>query len=587
MNIFSIITLFGGLAFFLYGMHVMSSGLEKMSGGKLERILKKATDNKFRALTLGAGITIAIQSSSAMTVMLVGLVNSGIMSFGQTISVIMGSNVGTTLTAWILSVSGIESDNIFVKLLKPSNFAPIFAFVGILFIMISKVKKRQDIGTIFLGFAVLMSGMTFMSNAMSPLADSPEFSSILVKFNSLPLAPLFGVAVGAIFTGVIQSSAASVGILQALSLTGGITYGIAIPIIMGQNIGTCVTAVLSSIGVTKNAKRVSVVHILFNLIGTAFFMIVLYGLNFIFKFSFFKDSIDPVGIAFVHSVFNILTTLSLFPFTKLLEKLTYVFIHDDEKDEMYQFLDERLLSTPSFAISECMSHTQKMAETAKETVLKAISLLSDYNSKTVNEILENENALDMYEDKLGTSLVRISSKDVSDNDSKLISIMLHTIGDFERLGDHAVNLLKSAEEMHTKELTFSDSAKEDLRRLSSAINEILDLTCKIYKSKNYDEALQIEPFEQVIDFLVSDIKSKHIERLRAGECTIEMGFVLSDILGNFERISDHCSNIAIAVIQIPNGMFYTHSFLSEEKMASNVQFNSEYNRFLKKYWSEN
>ena len=583
MTVFSVITLLGGLAFFLYGMHVMSSGLEKMSGSKLEKILKRATDNRFTALALGAGITIAIQSSSAMTVMLVGLVNSGIMKLGQTIGVIMGSNIGTTLTAWILSVAGIESDNILVNLLKPENFAPIFALVGIILVMMSKDKRKQDVGTIMLGFAVLMSGMTLMSDAMKPLADSPDFSSVLTSFYSLPLAPILGVAVGAIFTGIIQSSAASVGILQALSLTGNITFGMALPVIMGQNIGTCVTAIISSIGVNKNAKRVSVIHILFNLIGTVVFLILFSGL--IFKFNFLNNAISPVGIAAVHSVFNIATTAILFPFAKSLEKMSTFIVRDSEHKEKYEFLDERLISTPSFAISECTNRTVKMAEIARDTIKDAISLFEKYSAKKVDRILKNEDELDMYEDKLGTYLVKISSKDVSDKDSRQISKMLHTIGDFERLGDHAVNILKSAQEVHEKGLSFSDKAKEDLRNLTNALIEILDLTYDSFSTNDVEKASSVEPLEQVIDRLVAEVKTSHISRLQTGECTIEMGFVLSDLLNNYERVSDHCSNIAVTMIEVEQGSYDTHSYLNSVKDMSDEGFNNEYRKYKNKYLS--
>ena len=585
MTVFSVITLLGGLAFFLYGMHVMSSGLEKMSGSKLEKILKRATDNRFTALALGAGITIAIQSSSAMTVMLVGLVNSGIMKLGQTIGVIMGSNIGTTLTAWILSVAGIESDNILVNLLKPENFAPIFALVGIILVMMSKDKRKQDVGTIMLGFAVLMSGMTLMSDAMKPLADSPDFSSVLTSFYSLPLAPILGVAVGAIFTGIIQSSAASVGILQALSLTGNITFGMALPVIMGQNIGTCVTAIISSIGVNKNAKRVSVIHILFNLIGTVVFLILFSGLNLIFKFNFLNNAISPVGIAAVHSVFNIATTAILFPFAKSLEKMSTFIVRDSEHKEKYECLDERLISTPSFAISECTNRTVKMAEIARDTIKDAISLFEKYSTKKVDRILKNEDELDMYEDKLGTYLVKISSKDVSDKDSRQISKMLHTIGDFERLGDHAVNILKSAQEVHEKGLSFSDKAKEDLRNLTNALIEILDLTYDSFSTNDVEKASSVEPLEQVIDRLVAEVKTSHISRLQTGECTIEMGFVLSDLLNNYERVSDHCSNIAVTMIEVEQGSYDTHSYLNSVKDMSDEGFNNEYRKYKNKYLS--
>lgn len=587
MDIFSFFSLFGGLAFFLYGMHVMSSGLEKMSGGKMEKILKSTTSNKPAALALGAGITIAIQSSSAMTVILVGLVNSGLMVLSDTVTVIMGSNIGTTLTAWILSVSGIQSDNIFLNLLKPENFAPLFAFIGICMTMLSKKQRRHDIGNILLGFAVLMYGMTLMSNSMAPLTDSDEFTSILLRFRSFPLAPLIGVVVGAVFTGIIQSSAASIGILQALSLTGGISYGLAIPIIMGQNIGTCATALISSIGVSKNAKRVSIIHVLIKIIGTIFFLLIFYIPDLFLNFDFLDNTIGPVGIAAVHSIFNIVNTLLLLPFEKQLVKLSTVIIPDKEdlsSDDKYVFLDERLLSTPSFAISECFSHMVKMAQTAQETLTEVMWLLfNKYDEKKVEDILKKEDLLDMYEDKLGSFLVKISSKEISDKDSHEISKMLHSIGDFERLGDHAVNLLSSVNEMHEKGLQFTEDAEKELLTLTNALQEILSLTCASFIANDVVTASSVEPLEQVIDDLVNIVKTNHVERLQSGKCTIEMGFVLSDILNNYERISDHCSNIAVTVIEVEQGTYDTHEYLNNVKNMSDENFNKEFSRFAQKY----
>ncbi len=481
MDLFSFIPLGGGLAFFLFGMHEMSSGLEKMAGGSLERILKKMTSSKLKSMLLGAGITIAIQSSSAMTVMLVGLVNSGIMKLSQTVGVIMGSNIGTTLTAWILSTTGIESSNTFIRLLKPDNFAPIVALIGIGLIMLSKKSKRKDIGGIFIGFAILMFGMTLMSGAVKPLADMPEFSSLLTAFTN----PIVGVLVGALFTGIIQSSAASVGILQALALTGSITYGMAIPIIMGQNIGTCVTALISSIGVNKNAKRVSVVHISFNIIGTVIILILFYLSEALIGFSFIDSPIGVVGIAACHSIFNIFTTVILLPFSKRLVKFAEFVVKDkaDMAEEKYAFLDERLLKTPSFAISECANMTVKMAKIAKTAVMSAMQLLKNYDESEVQKVMENEEQLDMYEDKLGSYLVRLSSKELSDADSKEISKLLHTIGDFERLGDHAVNLLKTAKEINDKKITFSAEADAEIAVLTNAITDILDITITAFSER--------------------------------------------------------------------------------------------------------
>lgn len=581
MNIFSIITLVGGLAFFLYGMHVMSSGLEKMAGGKLEKTLKKMTSNKLSGMALGAGITIAIQSSSAMTVMLVGLVNSGVMKLSQTISVIMGSNIGTTLTAWILSTTGIEGNSVFIKLLKPTSFAPIIALIGIIFIMMSKSSRKKDMGSIFVGFAILMSGMTFMSDAVSPLADMPEFASILTAFQN----PILGVLVGAVFTGIIQSSAASVGILQALALTGSISYGMAIPIIMGQNIGTCVTALISSIGVNKNAKRVSVVHIAFNVIGTTVILIVFYLCNALFNLTFMELPIDAVGIAACHSIFNIATTALLFPFSKLLERIAMFVVRDKPENEVetYSFLDSRLLNTPSVAISECHNRTVDMALLAKTTVLNAIQILQQYDTKKFDLVIKDEDVLDAYEDKLGSYLVKLSGKELSMSDSKEISKLLHTIGDFERLGDHAVNLLKTAKEMNEKQISFSNEATAEIKVLTQAIEDILVITIDAFASTDLNQAADVEPLEQVIDELINTIKYNHIQRLQHGHCTIELGFVLSDLLTNYERISDHCSNIAVALIEVAQNSFDTHEYLNSIKTMDNQKFKERFLEYQLKY----
>lgn len=579
MNIFSVFTLFGGLAFFLYGMNIMSNGLEKMTGGKLERTLKKMTKSPLRSLLLGAGITIAIQSSSAMTVMLVGFVNSGIMELGQTIGIIMGSNIGTTLTAWILSLAGVQSDNLIIQLLNPEAFSPIVALIGIILMMVSKSTKKKDIGNIMLGFSILMFGMNLMSDAVSPLADMPEFSKILVAFTN----PLLGVAAGAIFTGIIQSSAASVGILQALSLTGSITYGMAMPIIMGQNIGTCVTAVLSSIGVNKNAKRVAGVHIYFNLIGTIICLSIFYLVNAFVQFSFTNDAITPVGVAAVHSIFNIVTTIILLPFTKQLEKLAKFTIKDKDEKEKYTFLDERLLATPSVAIAECKESTIKMALLAKDTLIKSINILTNYDPKVVEEIIEQEQAIDSYEDNLGTYLVKLSSRELSDEDSKEISRILHMIGDFERIGDHSLNISRVATELHEKEIIFSNGAKKETEIITAALKEIMELTVEVVKHNDVELAKRIEPLEEVIDHLKSEIKKSHIRRLKEGRCTIEQGFIFSDLLTNYERISDHCSNIAVCTIQVSESSFDTHEYLQGIKSEAFGEFSKTYNEFMEKY----
>ncbi len=581
MNITSLFVLCGGLAFFLYGMHVMSSGLEKVAGSKLEGMLKKMTSNPFKSLLLGMGITVAIQSSSAMTVMLVGLVNSGIMQLGQTIGVIMGSNIGTTLTAWILSLSGIEAqpDSI-INLLKPENFSPVLALIGVIFIL-GKNTRRKNIGSILVGFAVLMSGMDLMKNAVAPVTEIPEFQNLLVMFNN----PLLGVAVGAIFTGIIQSSAASVGILQAFAQTGSITYGMAIPIIMGQNIGTCVTALLSSIGVNKNAKRVAVVHILFNIIGTVIFLVVFYGLGMIINFAFLDFKIDMTGIALVHSIFNIASTLILLPASKLLEKAAMTIIKDTDADksEKYALIDERLLATPSVAINECFSITVDMANKAKTAITDVIGLLTHYDEKTAAKILELEDEIDIYEDRLGTVLVKISSRSLSYSDSHRVSTLLHTIGDFERISDHAVNLLGVAQEINEKKINFSNEAKKELTVLTNALLEILNNTVAAFAHDDLESASLVEPLEQVIDRLIAEIKTNHVTRLKNGNCTIELGFVLADLLTNYERVSDHCSNIAVAMIEVEKNKFNTHEYLSGIKNDGDKDFEEAYSNFAKKY----
>ena len=577
--VLSFVALFGGLAFFLYGMNVMSHGLETMAKGKLERSLKKAASNKFLALFVGAGITIAIQSSSALTVMLVGLVNSGLLEFGQTIGVLMGSNIGTTLTAWILSLAGIDGDTLWLQLLKPANFSLFFALIGVLLTMAGKKQSQKNTGNILLGFAILMFGMNLMSDSMKPLTELEGFTNLLTAFKN----PLLAVAFGAVFTGIIQSSAASVGILQSLALNGGVTYGMAIPIIMGQNIGTCVTALISSIGVSRNAKKVAVVHLSFNIIGTAICLAAYYGANAIFNFAFNNQEITPFMIAIVHSIFNVVTTFLLLPFTKQLEKLANAIIKDKETDKKQTFLDERIITVPAFAVSECNNRTLEMAEYAKTAITSAVGLIGNYNEDTVNNILACEDKLDYYEDKIGTYLVKISSHGLSESDSKKRFRMLHTIGDLERLGDHAVNLIKVSKEIKEKNIIFSDSAKAELMVLIDAINEILHLTFEAYSSTDPLLATKVEPLEQVIDGLIATVKARHIDRLQTGKCTIELGFVLSDILNNLERISDHCSNIAVAIIEVDHGEMDTHKYLNRIKYGGNASFSEHFDEFEIKY----
>ncbi len=579
MTVFNIFTLLGGLAFFLFGMSTMSNGLERVAGGKLERILGKMTDKPIKGLILGAGITATIQSSSAVTVMLVGLVNSGIMKLGQSVGVIMGSNIGTTITAWVLSLAGIDSDNFFVSLLKPSSFSPLVALAGIIMMMVAKKNRTKDVGAVLMGFAVLMFGMDLMSDAMNPLAESPKFAEFMVMFTN----PLLGLIVGIGLTAIVQSSSATVGILQALSLTGSISFGMAIPIIMGQNIGTCITALISSLGVSKHAKRVSAVHVYFNLIGTTVWLSLYLILDAIFNFAFTETAIEPFGIALVHSIFNIATTILLFPFSKYIEYLAVQTVKDKTNKNKRVFLDERLLATPSLAVAQCREYTSQMARLAADMLIQSVALIDNYNQKIADKLIEDEQKLDDYEDQLGTFLVKLSGSQLSDEDSNTVSTLLHTIGDFERIGDHALNIVNTAQEINTKEISFSAQATAELKVAVNAILEITGLTADAFCFDNTLLALEVEPLEQVIDGMVDEIKSRHISRLTGGNCTIELGFVLSDLLTNFERISDHCSNIAVCVLRIHDSVFDTHQYLNNYKNEGGEHFTKSFEGYLKKH----
>ena len=576
-----ILLLIGGLAFFLYGMNVMSSGLRKVAGGSLERSLKKITGNRFMAMALGLVITVAIQSSSAMTVMLVGLVNSGIMQFSQTIGVIMGSNIGTTVTTWITSLSGVDGEGL-ISILKPENFAPIIALIGIAMVMMCKKTRRQDLGKIFVGFSVLMYGMVMMGDSVKGLAETGSFRSILTAFEN----PLLGVLVSTVFTGVIQSSAGTIGIVQNLALSGKITYRMAIPLVLGANIGTCVTALISSVGVNRNARKVSVVHIIIKLIGTVVCLVLFYGADLLFHFDFMGSPTNTFGVAGIHTIFNLTNTLILFPFWTHLVRLTDWLIRPAKGREDMVFLDERLLSTVSVAVSEANSMTGKMAVLARNTLFSSLGLFRNYDEKTADAILKSEDELDMFEDKLGTFLVRLSERSLSEHDSRQVSKLLHTIGDFERLGDHAVNLLHSAEEIHDKKILFSDDAKRELETLTDALIEILNLTIDSFTADNLETAQRVEPLEQVIDTLIARTKNAHIDRLQAGKCTIQTGFVLSDLLTNFERVSDHCSNIAVAMIETSAGSFGTHQYLNAVKETGSHEFAEVYRSYAEKYQVE-
>ena len=578
MSIFSVFTLLGGLAFFIYGMNQMSHSLERIAGEKMESIINGMTKNRFLGLLMGCVITIAIQSSSAVTVMLVGLVNSGIMDLSNTVGVIMGSNIGTTITAWIMSLIGISSDNIFIKMLKPDSFSPLLAFIGIILIMVSKREKRKDLGNGLVGFAILMYGMLLMSGSVEPLADSPAFANILVSFKN----PILGVLTGLVITAIIQSSAASVGMLQALSMTGGITYGMAIPIIMGQNIGTCATAILSSIGVNKNAKRVAVLHLSFNIIGTAFFMIVYFAAHAIFDFAFVEEAIDPVGIALCHSIFNIGTTALLLPFTKQLVKLATRAIKT-EPEQPVAFIDERIFDRPSVAVSECVKLSVEMAEMAKQSVELAVHNLFHNSEEGCQEIAKLESTVDIYEDHLGSYLVRLSGTDLTESDSKEVSRVLHSLGNFERMSDHALNLTYSAKEIEEKRLEISDQADLELGSLETAIHEIIGITVSAYANMDMELAQKVEPLEQVIDVLTETIRLHPVDRLQSGACTIERGFVLADILNNYERISDHCSNIAVAVLEARSDTYDPHEYLRQIKNMDSPRFRELFTFYRQKY----
>lgn len=572
MDFFSVLSMIGGLALFLYGMHVMGEGLSKVSGGKMEKILESLTSNPLKAVGLGALVTAVIQSSSATTVMVVGFVNSGIMKLSQAVGVIMGANIGTTITSWILSLSGIESDSFFIQLFKPTSFSPILAIIGVAFLLFAKSEKKKDIGTIFLGFAVLMFGMESMSAAVKPLADVPEFTGILTAFSN----PLLGMLAGAVLTAVIQSSSASVGILQALCVTGAVSYSVAIPIILGQNIGTCVTALLSAIGAKKNAKRAAMVHLYFNIIGTAVFLVVFYGLHMAFDFQFMGQAANAAGIAVAHSAFNVFATCILLPFSKGLEKLACITIRDEKEEksetEGLQLLDERFLDKPALAMEQSRVVANHMAAASKECLFMALSLFDNYKEEAEEKIAAEEERVDQYEDALGTYLVQLGQKDMNQKDSRDLSVILHCIGDFERISDHGVNIMESAKELHDKGLKFSDKALAELAVISRAVQDIVKLSYQVFEEQNYKLAKKVEPLEEIIDELNQELKSRHVSRLREGKCTIEQGFILSDVITSLERISDHCSNIAVCISQIAEGSYETHSYLNAMKSEDNVSF---------------
>ena len=576
-------TLMGGIAMFLYGMDLMGKSLEQTAGSKLQGILSTMTASPVRALLLGMAVTAVIQSSGATTVMAVGFVNSGLMELHQAIGVIMGANVGTTVTGWLLSLSGLEGDSVITQMLNPNAWSPILGFIGIWLYTFGK-DRRRGVGKIMLGFAILMTGMGIMSSAMSPLADEPWFMQLFLSFKN----PVLGVIAGAVLTAVLQSSSASVGILQALCSTGAVTFSAAVPIIMGQNIGTTVTALISSAGANKNAKRTAFVHLYFNLIGTVVFLLGFYGLNAIIGFSFFNETANTFGIAIVHTVFNLVTTAILLPFNRVLERLAIMTVPDSPTDsgEQHSLLDERLLTTPSVAVGRAMLVGGDMAEICRTALLQAMSTTRVWNDAIADEVTRKEDAVDHYEDVLGTYLVKLSAKHLSQDDNRTVNTLLHTIGDFERVSDHAVNLIKAAKEIRDKSIQFSEEALNDLSVLEAAVQDIVNRTVDAFQKNDVYAAKKIEPLEEVVDGLVREVKSRHIMRLQAGACSIEYGFVLDDLLTNYERIADHCSNIAVAMIEVSLDRFDTHEYLNAVKHGDDVKFERRYEKYRDRYTFE-
>ena len=579
MDLFAFLTLVGGLAIFLFGMNVMGDGLERCGGNKLKKILENVTQNPLKGILLGLGVTAIIQSSSATTVMVVGFVNSGIMKLSQSISIIMGANIGTTVTAWLLSLTGLESSNLFVQLLKPSSFSPVLAIIGISLMMFSKNSKKKDIGSVMIGFAVLITGMDMMSGAVSGLKDNEAFTSIFTLFSN----PILGILTGAILTAIIQSSSASVGILQALSTTGSVTYSNAIPIILGQNIGTCITAILSAIGTTKNARRAAVVHLSFNVIGTVSFAVLFYTIKAFIDLPFISNSINAVGIAVIHTIFNVLATAIMLPFIKQLEKLACIIIPDNDVKEKKQLLDERLLLTPPVALSHAKNITVKMAHTSKSAIDASLGLIGNFDAKEAEKVNSYEAAADMYEDCLGDYLVKLCRESLNASDSREVSSLLHCIGDFERISDHAVNICDVARELDEKGIVFSDAAQKEIKVMCSALSEIISLTVDAFEHSDLKKAQLVEPLEETVDYLRAKLKEGHVARLKDGECTIETGFIFSDFLINCERVSDHCSNIAACMLETAHESFEMHGYLSRVKEGTQNDFNLQCEFYKKKY----
>lgn len=587
MDIFDVLSMVGGLALFLYGMHIMGDALAKMSGGKLEKVLERLTSNKWSAVLLGAGVTAVIQSSGATTVMVVGFVNSGIMKLNQAVGIIMGANIGTTATSWLLSLSGIDGGSFFLQMLKPTSFTPILAVIGAILVVFCKSEKKHNIGTILLGFAILMYGMTAMSSAVEPLKDVPQFTQILTKFEN----PLLGVIAGFVLTTIMQSSSVSVGILQALCSTGAVSYALALPIIMGQNIGSCTTAMISSVGASKDAKRAAAVHFYFNVIGTVVFMLVFYISNAFVHYAFLPQAANEVGIATIHSIFNIAATIVLLPLSGFLEFLAVKTIKDDDEEEdelskhdkVLQLLDPVFLERPGFAIMQCRKVASEMAELSMKSVGRAVGLLTAYDEEIAERIRKEEDTVDKYEDQLGTYLLRLSTKDLSKEDGHRLSLMLHSLGDIERISDLAVNILLAVEQMHKKELIFSKKAMDELAVYSKALKDILTMTVDAFEQNDRYKAALVQPLEELMDDMNKELKKRHVKRLRKGKCTIELGLSLSDISDTYERISDHCSNIATCVIQVEDDELDAHEHRKEVKEQDAKWYDEQYHAYEQKY----
>ncbi len=582
MDLFDILSLISGLALFLFGMNIMSSALEKCAGSKLKNILASMTSSPIKGFFLGLVVTAVIQSSSATTVMVVGFVNSGIMTLHQAVGVIMGANVGTSVTSWLLTLTQVDGDNLFIQLLKPSSFVPVLALIGVILFMFQSNAKRKDLGLILLGFAVLMTGMDVMSDAVSGLKDVPQFADLFVMFSN----PILGVLVGAIVTAIIQSSSASVGILQALSSTGAISVGACIPIIMGQNIGTCVTAMISSVGTSKNARRAALVHLCFNSVSTVVILTVYSIINAIVTLPFDNIQASAFTIAVTHTVFNILAVSIMMPCTRLLEKLAVLLIPDreDDKNEKVVLLDERLMATPAVAIERCRNVTVDMAEESISSVKSAMEfVLNGYDAKVAEKIKESEKTVDKYEDKIGSYLVKLSNHDMTEEDSNESNKILHLISDFERISDHALNIMGAAEEIKDKKLEFSSEAKKEMTVLITAVNEILDITYKTFSQNDLQSAVMVEPLEQVVDELKEYMRKQHVRRLRKNECTVEMGFIQTDLLTDIERISDHCSNIAACILEMAHDDMDMHKYLNRVKAGKVQEYNQYYEHYVAKY----